>query len=123
MPERVIPEYLDIPRDFYRLQRFVTLTADVMFVNSLPFLTILSRDIRFGTAEHVPSHTAKQLANSLMKVVKLYAQGVFVVCNLLMDYEFEKFNPEISLIEINIFAAREHVAEIERYHRTLKERC
>ena len=38
-PERVIPEYLDIPQDFYRLHHFVTLTADVMFVNSLPFFT------------------------------------------------------------------------------------
>ena len=69
-----------------------------MFVNGLPFLTTFSRDIRFGTAEHVPSRTAKQLANSLMKVVKLYAKGGFVVRNLLMDGEFEKFKPEISLI-------------------------
>ena len=69
-----------------------------MFVNGLPFLTTFSRDIRFGTAEHVPSRTAKQLANSLMKVVKLYAKGGFVVRNVLMDGEFEKFKPEISLI-------------------------
>ena len=81
-----------------------------MFVNGLPFLTTFSRDIRFGTAEHVPSRTAKQLANSLMKVVKLYAKGGFVVRNLLMDGEFEKFKPEISLIYLNISAAREHVA-------------
>ena len=38
-PERVILEYLDIPRDFYQLHHFVTLTVDMMFVNSLPFLT------------------------------------------------------------------------------------
>ena len=82
-----------------------------MFVNGLPFLTTFSRDIRFGTAEHVPSRTAKQLANSLMKVVKLYAKGGFVVRNLLMDGEFEKFKPEISLIELNISMEREHVAE------------
>ena len=122
-PERVVPEYLDIPRDYYRLHHFVTLTADVMFVNGLPFLTTLSRDIRFGTAEHVPSRTAKQLAKSLMKVVKLYAMGGFVVRNVLMDGEFEKIKPEVTLLEINISAAREHVGEIERYHRTLKERC
>ena len=117
-PEQVIPEYLDIPRDFYQLHHFVTLTVDVMFVNGLPFLTTLSRDIRFGTAEHVPSRTAKQLANSLMKVVKLYAKGGFVVRNVLMDGEFEKVKPEISLVDINISAAREHLAKIERYHRT-----
>ena len=58
--ERVVPEYLEIPKDFYRLHHFFTLIADVMFVNGIPFFTTLSRDIRFGTAKHVPSRTAKQ---------------------------------------------------------------
>ena len=61
-PDRVVPEYLGIPRDFYRLHHFVTLTADVMFVNGLAFFTTLGRDIRFGTVKHVLSLTAKQLA-------------------------------------------------------------
>ena len=37
-PERVNTELLDIPDDYHRLYRFVTLIADVMFVNGLPFL-------------------------------------------------------------------------------------
>ena len=94
-----------------------------MFVNGLPFLTTLSRDIIFGTAEHVPSHTAKQLAKSLMKVVKLYVKGGFGVRNVLMDGEFEKVKPEIILVDINISDVREHVAEIERCYCKLKERC
>jgi len=39
--EQIEPEYLGIPRDFYRLHHFVTLTADVMFVNGLAFFTTL----------------------------------------------------------------------------------
>ena len=66
---------------------------DVMFVNSLPFLTTLSQDIRFGTAEHVPYRTAKHLAKYLIQVVKLYVKGGFVVRNVLMDGKFEKFKP------------------------------
>ena len=57
-----------------------------------------------------------------MKIVKLYAPGGFVVCTVLMDGEFKKIKPEVEL-DINISAAREHVGEIERYHRTSKERC
>ena len=34
-PERVVPEYLEIPKDFYRLHHFVTLTVDVMFLNGI----------------------------------------------------------------------------------------
>ena len=121
-PERVIPEYLGIPKDFYQLHNFVTLTADVMFVNGIAFFSTFGRDIRFGTAEHVPSRTAKQLAKSLMRVIRLYALGGFVVRNVLMDGEFAKIKPEVEL-DINISAAKEHVGEIERYHCTLKERC
>ena len=88
------------------------MTADVMFVNGIPVFTTLSWDIRFGTAEHVPSRMAKQLAKSLMKIVKLYAVGVFVVRNVLMYGESEKVKPEVELIDINISAAREHVGEI-----------
>ena len=121
-PERVVPEYLGIPNDFYRLHHFFILTADVMFVNGIPLFTTLSRDIIFGTAEHVPSRTAKQLYKSLIKIVKLYAMGGFIVRNVLMDGEFEKVKPEVEIIDINISAAREHVGEIDRYHRTLKER-
>ena len=41
-PERVDPEYIGIPRDFYELHKFVTLIADVTFVNGIAFLTTLS---------------------------------------------------------------------------------
>ena len=40
-----------------------------------------------------------------------------------MDGEFEKIKPEMTMVNINISAAREHVGEIERFHQTLKERC
>ena len=79
-----------------------------MFVNRLPFLTRMSQDIRFGTAEHVPSRTARQLVKSLIKVVKVYAMSDFVVQNVLMDREFEKIKPEMSIVNTNISAVREH---------------
>ncbi len=36
-PEHVCIEYVQIPRDFVELHKYVTLVADVMFVNGLPF--------------------------------------------------------------------------------------
>ena len=68
-PERVDPEYIGIPRDFYELHKFVTLTTDVMFMNGIAFLTTLSQDIRLFTCEHVPSCTAKQLSKSLKNIL------------------------------------------------------
>jgi hypothetical protein len=40
-PEQVEAEPGHIPDDFHRLHRFVMITADVMFVNSIAFLTML----------------------------------------------------------------------------------
>ena len=67
-PERVDTEIVQILRDFYVLHHFVTLTADVMFVNSIPFLTTLSRKIKLRTAEFLPSRTTSQLSKSLKKL-------------------------------------------------------
>jgi len=90
-PEKNGPEYLGIPRDFHRVHHFVTLTADVMFVNGLAFFTTLGRDIRFGTAEHVPSQMAKQLAKSLMKIVNRI-QGMGLYISPIFDRLFSRLN-------------------------------
>ena len=49
-PERVEADFIQIPRDYYVLHKFVTLTADLMFVSGIPFLVTLSRGIRLYTA-------------------------------------------------------------------------
>jgi hypothetical protein len=84
-PERVDPDYVQIPKDFYVLHRFVTLAADVMFVNGISFFMTFSRDIRMITAEFIPSRAAAMLSSALTKIVKLYARGGFVVRLVLMD--------------------------------------
>ena len=84
-PRRVVGGRCEIPRDFYHLNKFVTLTADVMFVCGFPFLVTYSRSIKYTTAEFIPTQTAGQLAKCLMKVVYRYARGDFVVNLMLID--------------------------------------
>eukprot|EP00804_Cyclotella_cryptica_P002560 CCRYP_010401-RA/>CCRYP_010401-RA protein AED:0.15 eAED:0.13 QI:0/0/0/0.5/1/1/8/0/1350 len=122
-PERTEPAFVAIPKDYYELHKFVTLTADVMFVNGIPLFTTLSRDLRMFTAEHLPSRTAKQLSGSLNKVLNIYRRGGFTVRVVLMDMEFEPLADVFDLVTINKTAAREHVGEIERGIRSIKERA
>ena len=121
-PDRVDPEYTQIPRDFYELNKFVTLAADVMFVNDVHFLVTLSRDIRLFTAEFLPSCTAKQVSSLLNNIVTFYARGRFVVRLVLMDMNFEKIKDNIDKVEVKTTAGRKHVGEIERGIRLMKER-
>ena len=76
---------MKIPRGFYRLHKFVTLVADVMSVNIIPFLMDFSRNIRLITVEHLPTRTAVHLDKSLMNIFKLYTRGSFVIFLVLMD--------------------------------------
>ena len=108
-PDRVDPEYTQIPRNLYELHNFFTLAADVMFVNDVQFLVTLSRDIRLFTAEFVPSCTAKQLSSLLSNIVKFYARNGFVVRLFLMDMEFETIKHVFDKVEVNTTAAREHI--------------
>ena len=93
-----------------------------MFVSGIPFLVTFSRKIRMLTTEYVPSRTAQQIANSLTKIFNTYARRGFVVDLALMDMEFEKLRDKLSIVEVNTTASREHVPEIERQIRLIKER-
>jgi hypothetical protein len=53
-PDHVRVEYARIPKDFIQLHKYVTLVADVMFVNGPPFLVTSSRGISLVTIEHLP---------------------------------------------------------------------
>jgi hypothetical protein len=60
-PECVRVEIVQIPWDFVQLHKYVTLVADVMLVNSLPFLVNSSRGLRLVMIKYLPSRTAKHL--------------------------------------------------------------
>ena len=83
--QRTKEHRISIPQDFHWLHKFFTITADVMFISGIPFLVTFSRNIKFGTAEFVPNHSARMLAKSLRKVLMVYAIGGFVVNLALMD--------------------------------------
>ena len=68
-PNKTNVEFTKFSREFYLQHKFVTLTADVMFVNGIAFLISFSRNIKLLTVEYVPNRTVGQLAKSIMKIV------------------------------------------------------
>ncbi len=112
--EHVRIEYVQIPWDFVELHKNVTLVADVMFVNGLPFLVTSSRGISLVTIEYLKSRTAKRLIDTLERVTHIYGKAGFIVQTALMDMEFEKLRDKLPNVILNLTAAQEHVGEIER---------
>jgi predicted fused transcriptional regulator/phosphomethylpyrimidine kinase len=95
-----------------------------MKVNGVSFLMSISRHIKFGTAEFIESHHAKVILKAVTHLQNVYAKGGFWIVTILMDGEFESLCPELINLgmSLNTASRDEHVPEIERRIRTVKER-
>ena len=67
-PDRVVMYYVSVPREFLKLYKFVTLVADMIFMNVTPLLITISYGIYVVTVQHFPILTAKKLSKSLKEL-------------------------------------------------------
>jgi hypothetical protein len=115
----------DVPYHIIKLHKDVTLCFDIMFVNKIAFLTTVSRKLRFGTTERLPSRHANVVGKALVNVLtSLYRKQGFRIRECHGDGEFESLHATLADAQssLNVTAEDEHVPEIERYIRTIKER-
>ena len=69
---------LEIPKDWYPLDTYVSLTVYVMCVVRVPFFVTYSRVIKFATAKSIPKHDASRLTNSPRKICMSTHEVVFM---------------------------------------------
>jgi hypothetical protein len=112
--EPVMTAYVKIPPDILSMNNNVTLAADIMFVNGLPFMISVPRKIKMTTAEHMPNRKVPSLIKSLKKFINLYKAQGFIVHTALMDIEFECLKDDFPGINLNTTAMSDNVPEVER---------
>ena len=102
----------------------VTLVIDVMFINKIPFIMTTSCNIHFGTAELVKDMKNNMLITSINQVIQAYQTHGFKIKAILVDGQFRYIQQQLEQkgTILNICATNEHVPEIERHIRTVKER-
>jgi acetolactate synthase regulatory subunit len=102
----------------------VILAGDIMFVNKIPFFLTISQSIKFGTAEMIKDQKAKTILAAIKQVWSVYRKRGFNITTMLMDGQFEVIRADVAElgITINASANDEHVTDVERYIRTIKER-
>jgi hypothetical protein len=81
----IVADYVEIPRTILDFNKDVTMAADIMFVNGLPFVTNISHKIKFTTIEYVTSRSEPNLIKSLLKIMSLYKARGFNPSTALMD--------------------------------------
>ena len=101
----------------------ITLCVDLMYVNKVPLLVTLSRNIKFGTMEAVADRKEATLLKCIKGVVSLYRNAGFKVTTALMDGEFMPLHKGLAELglRLNKTSRDEHVGDIERYIQTVKE--
>jgi hypothetical protein len=115
----------NLPKDIMQHYRDVTLCIDIMFVNKIPFVLSISRNIRFVTAKVLDNRKQATLVKALQRIHGIYCKRGFRITNILGDSEFECTRGDVASdlkSELNIFGEDEHVPDIERCIRTTKER-
>jgi hypothetical protein len=114
--------YVAVPKGVIERNKTVTLAANVFFVDGIAFLLTVSRNIKFITAEHVASCTAKSLSKHMDHIIQVYTRAGFSVRTVSMDGEFKKVKDKLPLVVCNTTAAKEHVSNVEHSIRTIKGR-
>jgi hypothetical protein len=103
----------------------ITLCIDIIFVNKIPIFLSISRSIRFITAAVLEKRKEASIVKSLEDIYGLYRKRGFRITNILGDSEFECTRGAVATdmkSKLNICGEEEHVPDIERCIRTVKER-
>lgn len=113
-----------VPSELIRRHKAVAICFDVMYVQAIPFLVSISRSLKFCTVQALANRRDGTILECLKKIAQLYKARGFVVMRAAGDNEFASLETQLAGmgITINVVARGEHVPEIERHIRTLKER-
>lgn len=106
----------------------VNISGDFMFVQGMPFLHTISSCYKFRTIQaHTKGEgiTRSKIKKGILKVIKKYEDRGLNVAQLNCDNQFECIREDVAPINLNVVGAGEHVGDIERSIRTIKEgiRC
>ena len=96
-----------------------------MYIYRMPFLTTISKNIKYHTARWVADHTAPTITSLVESVLKLYQWASFQVTEVCTDHEFK---PVLQVLQdggwafmTNLANAQEHAPEAEHNNHILKE--
>jgi hypothetical protein len=123
----VARDYVKVPKELLKLHKEVFLTTDIFFVNNIPFFLTLRRNICLTAVNHLAYRTAPQIFKAFKEMYQYYLQRGFHITTVHADGEFAPLKTLIESIPggpmVNLESANEHVPEIERRIRVVKERC
>jgi hypothetical protein len=113
-----------VPPSILTHYRKVTLCVDLFFINKIPFFSTISRKLLFMTVQPIKNRKLPTIYDAISKSIHLYRARGFRVQFVFADNEFSGLRAQLLQLRVylNCAAATEHVPEIERAIRVIKER-
>jgi hypothetical protein len=120
--EHMAGQITGVPPNILHVYHDITLSMDIMFINKLPFLVMISCGLHFGTVEHLTNQEIQCMAAALKCVINLYQQHGFSITSVHANPKFQPLQMDVHCISFNFCAQGEHVPNVECYIQMIKDR-
>ena len=88
-PIPVCIDYVQIPKELHKLHCDMTLAANIMFVQGIPFFVTVLCNIKFTTIEMLENRKKSTIMDAIKHVNNIHKSNGFKMVVMLMDPEFE----------------------------------
>lgn len=121
--QHVVVDVPDIPLKILKLHHDVTLTADIMYINGIPFFVSTSRKPHFSIVKVITNKKNDNIVGAIQQISNIYKQGGFKVMDILLDGKFKSTQGKLAGmgIKLNPVSKNEHVPEVKNYIWRIKE--
>ena len=114
-------ETAGVPQSVWDAQQgSVNLAIDIFYVNNITFFVTMSRNIRFITTSHLINRQIPTLRDHLKATINIYKKRGFQIKTIFADPEFDPLRAYFP--NLQTVGADDHVADIERCIRSLKDK-
>ena len=80
---------VSIPHELCYAQHDVCLYIDIMYINGMPFLTTIFKNIKYHTAMWVADYTAPTIVSLVESTLKLYQWAGFQITEVCANCKFK----------------------------------
>ena len=115
------PDLVPLPPQIRNWHRNIILCIDICFACGMPFLHTISKNLQFRTIQFLESQSYKHILSQLYTVFNLYLARGFKITWVHGDGQFECIREAIRPTLLHIAAPNQHIPQIERSIRTLKD--
>ena len=88
-PHHLVSNMVSIPHELHNTQCNVCLYIEIMYINGMPFLTTISKNIKYHTVMWVADCTAPTITSPVESILQLYQQAGSQVTEVCPNHEFK----------------------------------